>query len=228
MRKKSSQEKVTNIYTSIIGGVDNLSNAPKLQDINFQCYTDSKIQAKNFQIIQEKVGDNKWLESRRVKIRSHDYYNDTCLWIDGRVIVNKNVSDFLDLHADNDFTVFRHPYSKSIHEETERCLRAGILKDPKLVGSQLRKYKEDGFGDHQLMAGGIILRKNGEVAKAINELWWEELCEFPTRDEISLPYVLWKLNLKVKILDLDIFNNPYFQFNARRLGDTNLKTAIIS
>lgn len=213
---------MTNIYTAIMGKVDKLSDAPRLKDVNFTCHTDSTINAKNYRIIQEKVGANNWLESRRFKILSHHYYWENSLWIDGRVEVNKNIVEFLDSHSNHDFTVFRHPYSNSIQEEAQRCLSAGILKDSKLVGQQLKTYVEEGFKDHQLMAGGIILRKNSAELKLINELWWKELNKFPTRDEISLPYILWKLNLKVNLVDLDVFENPYFQFNARRMGDEGI------
>lgn len=209
----------TPIYTSIIGGVDQLSAAPDLENVSFHCYSDIGIKSKNYTVFPQKVGENKWLQSRKFKILSHNYYQKKSLWIDGRVEVKASVLDFISEHSQKDFTVFKHPYSSSIQEEAQRCLDVGILEDGQLIHKQLKKYREEGFKDHWLMAGGIILRKNSKVCQAINNLWWKELNEFPTRDEISLPFVLWKLGLKVNVLDLDIFNNPYFKFNARRQGD---------
>ncbi len=212
---------MTKVYTSIIGGVDNLSDAPLLNEIQFHCYTDSDIKAKNYSVFKEKVGSNKWLESRKFKILSHHYQKGKSLWIDGRVEVKSNVIEFLEKNENHDFILFKHPHSDTIQAEAERCLSLGILKDDYLVKTQLDKYEKLGFSDHKLMAGGIILRNNCQMVKSINELWWKELNEFPTRDEISLPYVLWKLGIEVNVLDLDIFNNPYFKFNKRRLGERN-------
>lgn len=208
-----------NIYTAIIGGVDQLSDAPSLANHNFHCYTDSPLQAKNYAFFPQEVGPDKWLESRKFKILAHHYNQEPSLWIDGRVELSQKVLEFIDENLQHDFSVFRHPYSKSIEEEAERCLKMGILKNSQLMNQQLNKYREQGFQYPDLMAGGIILRRNTEQTKAINTLWWQELNEFPTRDEISLPYVLWKLGVKVNVIEMDIFDNPYFKFNARRMGD---------
>lgn len=207
------------IYTSILGGVDSLADAPKLNNVHFQCYANSKIKAANYSIYKVDEVSNPWLDSRKFKVLSHHYQKHNSLWIDGRVEVKENILDFIKQCSDSDFTLFPHPFSNSIEEEAQRCLNLGLLENKRLVESQIGKYHKEGFSDGQLMAGGIIFRKNTESSKAINELWWKELNEFPTRDEISLPYVLWKLGLKVKVLDLNIFNNPYFNFNTRRQGD---------
>ena len=46
----------------------------------------------------------------------------------------------------------------------------------------------------------VIIRKNTEKIKKLNLRWWEQICRFSSRDQISMPYVLWKTNVDIKIL----------------------------
>ena len=45
------------------------------------------------------------------------------------------------------------------------------------------------------------------------EKWWDEYLRFPTRDQLSLPYVVWKYGFdkaQIMILGNDVEMNPRF------------------
>ena len=46
--------------------------------------------------------------------------------------------------------------------------------------------------DNQLFETGILMRRNCDSIKRLNELWWKELDTGSVRDQLSFPYVLWK------------------------------------
>jgi hypothetical protein len=45
------------------------------------------------------------------------------------------------------------------------------------------------------------IRKNTEIINKMNLMWWEIICRYSSRDQISLPYVLHKLNIQPLILE---------------------------
>jgi len=54
----------------------------------------------------------------------------------------------------------------------------------------------EGYG---LLLGGIIARDHqNNVGKQISEEWWELYRKFPLRDQILLPYVLYRRDIPVK------------------------------
>jgi hypothetical protein len=52
----------------------------------------------------------------------------------------------------------------------------------------------------------IIVRKNDIITQGINELWWQEYSTGSCRDQVSMPYVLWRLGVKPN----------YFRFHSRK------------
>ena len=51
------------------------------------------------------------------------------------------------------------------------------------------------------------------------DLWWAELMNYTKRDQLSLPYVLYKSELKVKFWDWNYkYVNPYFMRYLHRRG----------
>jgi len=46
----------------------------------------------------------------------------------------------------------------------------------------------------------FILRNN-DVTRKMGMMWWEQICRFSSRDQISFPYILWRMR---KELDISI------------------------
>ncbi len=51
------------------------------------------------------------------------------------------------------------------------------------------------------------------------DLWWQQMASYTKRDQLSLPYVLWKSDLAVKVWDWSYRReNPYFNRYPHRRG----------
>jgi len=91
-----------------------------------------------------------------------------------------------------------------LHKHQERhtiCAEADICKflkfdSPEIIESQITHYKNDGFIDNiGLYSTSCLIRKNTYQCQMLSEMWWEEICKWSKRDQISLPYCLWRLGL---------------------------------
>ena len=84
-----------------------------------------------------------------------------------------------------------------------------------------RRYRDEGLpADPPFTENAIIFRRHGSPAlAAAMDLWWSELQAYTQRDQLSLPYVLFKSRLAVKLWDWNYkYQNPYFMRYLHRRG----------
>jgi hypothetical protein len=87
--------------------------------------------------------------------------------------------------------------------------------------AQLRRYRDAGLPpDPPFTENAIIFRRHGNPAlEEAMQLWWSELQSYTQRDQLSLPYVLFRSQLAAKIWDWNYkYENPYFQRYLHRRG----------
>jgi hypothetical protein len=119
------------------------------------------------------------------------------------------------------FGVFKHQDRTNIFEEADACIELGKFddRDKERVKDQLKVYSELGLPlDQPLTDNGIIFRwhKHPKLSDAMSS-WWEQLQSFSKRDQISLPYVVWKNNLLVKKWSWSFREeNAYFEVYLHR------------
>ena len=75
-----------------------------------------------------------------------------------------------------------------------------------LAKNQIEAYSQDlNFSKTNLLfENNIIFKKSGDLK--VNKLmkqWWNELEKWPSRDQFSLPYVVYKSNIQFFLIDLD-------------------------
>ena len=82
--------------------------------------------------------------------------------------------------------------------------------------------------NYGLFEMSTFIKKNTPIIKTFDLLWWEHICKFSSRDQISLPFVLWKLGDKINYKILkgysnritmkgDLGGNEYFEDQAVHL-----------
>lgn len=142
---------------------------------------------------------------------------DITIYIDGNVQIIKDIGPLVEsfVASDKEMGVLLHPHRKNIVEEVAACVNLGKFTDfdNGNVPEQLEVYSREGYKlDSQLYAATVLFRKhrNLELLDNAMTLWWDQINSFTSRDQISLPYVLWKSKLPYEVYDIDIFNNPYF------------------
>ena len=83
------------------------------------------------------------------------------------------------------------------------------------MDKQIANYLSQGFPTHNgLFENSILVRDNRNVCvQALMRYWWDEYNKYQTRDQLSLPYVIWKTKFdtnKILILGSDVEMNPRF------------------
>jgi hypothetical protein len=138
-----------------------------------------------------------------IKMMTHKLLpnNSNYIWIDGSFpIINKNfVNEILEFKKNNyELILYDHNSRNREKTITHEVIRCRKVADKNKMDEQINAYLSDNYPNKRggLYSSGIIFRKNTQKINELFELWFEHNLKYTTRDQISLPYVLWKLKIK--------------------------------
>ena len=223
------------VYTAVFGDYSGLIPQPKLKDVDFICYTDQNIQAKNWTIVKVKppVKNDNTRSNRWYKILPHKHLPKTydySVYIDANFWILKDINPLInDIMKHSKLAFFDHNQTNAdkrdcVYDEYEAILEIARERnehkdDPDIMKSQIDTYKEEGYPENNgLISGGIIIRKHfdEEVVKLM-ESWWTMVANHSKRDQLSFNYVAWKLNFhEFSYIDGDIRRNEWFRLISHR------------
>lgn len=134
------------------------------------------------------------LQAKDIKINPHKWIPDykQSIWVDASFQQIGDLDDFLSL-SEKDFVAIKHPFKSCLYAEAAACVFQN--KDNiNTINRQVKKYIGEGYPKNNgLLMGGILLRKNKNSVSKLNNKWWKEINSGSIRDQISLPYVCWRL-----------------------------------
>ena len=212
------------VYTNVAGVYEKRLYKPRRQsrDMRFICFSDNPALAPHGWEVRDAIrlppGINRPdLVNRYHKMFSHRILPEAefSIYMDANLQV---VGELLPLveQLERTGTVFgaaRHPERASYLEEIDACLSSRKFKmgDADRIAAQKSYYLQVGVPQDFLLAAGILVRRHGsvELDDAMN-LWWEQVINFTARDQISLPYVLWKSGLPTTTYDFNILRDNSF------------------
>lgn len=211
------------VYSSIIGKYDEIIEPIYKEDgIRYLMFTDQEILSGS---AWEKIDVTKFPEyntltpiqlNRKIKMLPYQYITDTdySIYVDGNIEIVAGVSPIICSMGEAGFGVHYHSSRDCIYDEAVAVLHYKRA-DKKMVKTQMEEYKKNGFPKHfGLYENSILVRKyNDSLVKRLMEAWWDEYNRYPTRDQFSLPYIIWKLGFNVDgiaILGNNISRNPRF------------------
>lgn len=207
-----TSKKSIGVITAIFGNYDKVPPVPK----GF----DTAILVSNLPIHSEwqnKLLKTKFSPSLSAKIPKFrpDLFLDTdsSVWVDANFReTDLWLSDVSrNLLAECDLALFQHPSRNSVSEEIfvsmSKFKYAGID-----FSSQILYYISKGFTDtNGLWAGGVIARNHISQNESLGNEWLLQNIIWNTQDQISLPWVLYKLNLTPIAYPRNLYNeNIYF------------------
>lgn len=199
----------TCLVTANIGGID--STRPSIQNMfqysSFPSKLPPRLQSKYYKMCTH------WL---------HPEY-DAYVWIDSSFEVREGLIEWMiEQMGDADCAFFSHLHRNSIVDEcnfVEQQMQAG---NPYLVAryadqpmkAQVQSYLKDGFNpEFGLYGGGLFIRKNTPKVNHAFDHWYIENTKWTIQDQLSLPYILWKHELKFKVLDKNLlYSGPFHRF----------------
>lgn len=206
------------VYTAVFGNYDHVSGVNPEWDCDFVCFTDNAgFISPGWRVVIVKLNDETPAQAnRRYKILAHKYLSnyEQSLYVDGNVRIISDPSPLFKKYLENNvIAIPKHQERNCAYAEARLCIERGIV-DKTTTENQMKGYLSDGFPvEHGLTENGIILRKNcDESVVTIMTEWWGEYCAGGKRDQLSLPYLIWRSAIKFSYMDETARNkNKYFR-----------------
>ena len=211
------------IYSCIVGPYDCLIEPVYVEPgIDYLMFTDQDIPKhsswKKVDITQmNEYGElSNAMMNRKLKIMqcSSLLEYDYTIYIDGNIEVVSGISPIIAEMGKTSFGVHYHRRRDCIYDEVVAVKHLKRITGEEM-DRQLSIYKNEGFPRHFGMYENSILIRDNHDNDTLNlmQAWWNEYCQFPTRDQLSLPYVIWKHGYnreKILILGNDVERNTRF------------------
>ena len=214
------------IYTYLFGKYDTIRKPDVIEnDYDYYLFTDQDIALYPYKVIKSRPTTNKIKTARYYKIfAGYEYLcslgYDVIISHDANIHVVGHLHNIIDEMV-TDFMVMKHPNRSCIYDEYEACVMAD-KDDPLVMYNQIKRYAEAGYPeDGGLMATGVMLRKNSNEAMGISSRWVGEVTKESIRDQLSLPYILWKYDYKIDLIPFDDILTFYFNKNEHTNNRSN-------
>ena len=108
---------------------------------------------------------------------------------------------YLNKEKGADFQTMKHKKRDCVYDEAEKCLSLG-KGNWKKIHKQIAYYKKENYPDHNgLFDNSRIFRRHTKELKTFMQLWWGQLERFSHRDQISLPFLAWKYDVKISLFE---------------------------
>ena len=158
--------------------------------------------------------DSPRLANRFQKMRFHEGLpsGDLSVYIDANIRPVASLRPLLERFETSgaDIGLYRHYSRHSVRSEAKACLKRNKVEHPETVEPELDFYESQGFPDDGGLWEGSIIVKRHDSRKLDGAMaeWWELYSRFQTRDQFSLPYIIWKHHLEVFDLGQDPAGMP--------------------
>ena len=196
------------LYTAITGGYD-VCQVPEFIETDLMDYylitdgtcnneTDPIYNVINIdEIVPCDVNDN-IRKNRFCKIMGCEIFSNYkySIYIDGCYLIDGKISDYI--YRINDLGI-----ALRIDEPPYDCVYVegawvmDYIGDTENVRNQMHKYYEEGMPRHWGMfcANCLPRENNNDILRKIMREWWQEVYRYSFRDQLSLPYIIWKNGL---------------------------------
>jgi hypothetical protein len=208
------------VYFTVFNGYDVVPrNLPVIGGVKYLVITDAmpKNVPKNLEVIvlKERFGiDNPRMLAKVFKILPHRFLKDAeySLYVDANCLLKIELKELFERFENGKFLFgcFKHNKRDCLYLEALECIRIGRGNSKKIL-LQVQDYVDKDYpANNGLYQGGFLLRKHNDLSieNFMNE-WWEEICKYTDRDQISLPYVENKYNLPKLIVEGTLHNSLY-------------------
>lgn len=149
----------------------------------------------------------------------YDYY----IWHDYSHKLAIDPKQFISNYlGNNDFAFFKHPDRSSWHTELDVILRHRLDHENLLIAQRDYYNNLEVKKNRDFYACGAFVRKNNDVANKTCSLWYEHVCKFSSRDQLSLPAAIQIHKPKIGVLPgCPVSYNkliPQYRASLRSLG----------
>lgn len=206
------------VYTCITGNYDDLQEVKnKEKNIDYLCFTNNKnIKSNTWKVIYiDQDGlDNQRL-SRKIKMLGHPIISenyDISVWMDASVVFKRSIKDFVSTFLKkSSFAAFKHAYRNCIYKEAIGCVKTRKDSKENILKTVDFLRKENYPENNGLYEMTVFIKKHND-SKVIEtmKLWFDMVCKYSKRDQLSFMYCVWKTGLKIDDIDLSVWDNDWF------------------
>lgn len=226
---EANSDKTITIYTCIIGDYD----APKPpliipKNYKFILFTNmnaEKVPGWEIRKIPDRLKCyNPTFINRYIKFHPREFFNtDYTMYIDGNVRLLVDISDLIQVVDNSKIHVgmYDHSVRNCLYREAQVCKYLG-KGNKEGIEEQVKAYSQEGMPhSYGLKEATVILANmHDENAGALLDAWWKEFNRWSSnRDQLSLPYVIWKMGMKLDSLGnlgKDVKNDLHFQISFHK------------
>lgn len=191
------------IYTALFGK-RSVFRMPKISSLGIDriCFTDLDLEDNFYQVRKMKLDHLTSVRRQRfVKICIPDEIFDNyeySFYLDYKHPSTVNFDWLLShMKLQTDFLIRQHRVRDCIYDEGVKCIKKG-KGSKEIILNQLDFYRNENYPAHNgLYASFILFRRHTQGLKELSRLWWEEVERWSFRDQISLPYVIWKHGIEI-------------------------------
>lgn len=201
------------IYTVNLGDYDEV----KPIESEFDCLliTDNpEAKVKGWETVFVEPKEDILKQSRELKINIHKFVNaELYIYIDANYELLRDINPYLDRHFKGGLTVSQHPARDCIYYEARKVLE--LKKESfNVVDKQMRQYQREGLKMHYgLFEGGFVIRDNS--VNKFCEKWFNEVEKHSYRDQLSLPYAIWKYKPTIKAV-MPHYKRDFLKLHTRK------------
>lgn len=222
------------VYTALFGDYDLLRDpVGEFGDVDFVCFTDqAQLVSQVWDIIHVPAEGRSQVELNRLyKFFPHKFLKEYTMsfYVDSNIQIKEKARELFQFLTESThaFVLPDHFARNCIYQEAEIIVKSK-KGDPDLVVTQMRSYKKEGFPENYgLTENNLIFRRHHDPnIIAAMELWWDEFFQKTKRDQLSLMYVLWKLNIDYVTGIFSARRSPYFSVELHKRYQTRFNTWI--
>lgn len=206
------------VYTCIIGDYDQPKEPQfKPSNVDYILVTDGPLPSTgvwkgiNARTIKGIPDFDNCRVSRYVKLHPHLFLDDYdySIYIDGNIKTIGDIRYLIHFLNQYGFASNLHRKRDCIYEELEACVRQN-KDNEQIMRKQIDSYRSEGMSEHYgLIEANLLVRDHhNHICVEIMERWWQEIIKHSKRDQLSLPFVLWKMGIPVSEIGL-ISDNVY-------------------
>lgn len=159
-----------------------------------------------------------FIKNRYCKMHGADIFPeyDYSIYLDGALQIAGDIISYLKQVGKTGLALYLNETCECIYETGILITLIGRCNF-EMARNQLKAYAMEGMPENYgLLCGGYIFRDNrNALGNTLMDLWWKEYQKWPTRDQLCLTYVMWKMGLT--LTDVGILNN-----GQDRLEDKNI------
>lgn len=215
------------VYTAIYGKYDKLTeplyNNPNL---DYYAFTDQEIpegsvwKKMDLSSFPQLLELDDYHRAKYFKLFPFEFFPnyDFSIWVDGNVKIIADIYPLAIMAGEAAMATFENPLHDCIYTEQRYMVFYNRINKHD-IEKQVGDYRQDGFPEHYGMREFSIIYRdlhNNECYEIMKE-WWYHCNHYTMRDQISLPYILWKHGKSIdyiKSLGENWRWNPRFIFKS--------------